>query len=159
MILRGLAGGLLVPLVAAAALRPRQDEDIRPYRILQIDVQARVLLQPIVVDTFVRRATELAVFPGLTIPITNAPTLVDTTVTGTTITHIIFFNVVLYNFEVVIYDILQGFVQRAIILKFYVIINLDFHDIVYKVFNLLDCYVIVDCCPDSTCGESFGSAE
>ncbi|KAF9641647.1 hypothetical protein BFW01_g1630 [Lasiodiplodia theobromae] len=72
---------------------------------------------------------------------------------------IIFFNVVLYNFEVVIYDILQGFVQRAIILKFYVIINLDFHDIVYKVFNLLDCYVIVDCCPDSTCGESFGSAE
>ncbi|KAK0625664.1 hypothetical protein DIS24_g11023 [Lasiodiplodia hormozganensis] len=227
MILRGLAGGLLVPLVAAAALRPRQDEDTRPYRILQIDVQARVLLQPIVVDTFVRRATELAVFPGLTIPVTDAPTLVDTTVTGTTITHvtsyrtivtkrpegtqsppptgsstlpnatfilpsatfppsisilptrlpfpsssifsasddssdftfsfsedeltIIIFNVVLYNFEVIIYDILQGFAQRAIILKFHVII--------YKVFDILDCYVIVDCCPDSTCGESFGSAE
>ncbi|KAF4534887.1 uncharacterized protein LTHEOB_2862 [Lasiodiplodia theobromae] len=87
------------------------------------------------------------------------PSEILTTVERSSTSSIIFFNVVLYNFEVVIYDILQGFVQRAIILKFYVIINLDFHDIVYKVFNLLDCYVIVDCCPDSTCGESFGSAE
>ncbi|KAL1645205.1 hypothetical protein SLS58_003912 [Diplodia intermedia] len=89
MIIRGLVGGLLLPFVAGAALRPRQGADTSPYRILEIDVEVQVLLQPILVETLVRRPTQFAVFPGLTLTVTDVPTRLDSLVTGSTTTTLV----------------------------------------------------------------------
>ncbi|KAK7728163.1 hypothetical protein SLS57_002633 [Botryosphaeria dothidea] len=84
MSLLGLVAGLLLPPAAGGILGRRQVVRVHdPDCVVEIDIGATVLEQPVAVRTPITRPTTITVGPGATITVPSAPTYLDTIVTVT----------------------------------------------------------------------------
>ncbi|KAF4301655.1 hypothetical protein GTA08_BOTSDO14296 [Botryosphaeria dothidea] len=80
----GLVAGLLLPPAAGGILGRRQVVRVHdPDCVVEIDIGATVLEQPVAVRTPITRPTTITVGPGATITVPSAPTYLDTIVTVT----------------------------------------------------------------------------
>ncbi|GME66446.1 hypothetical protein BKCO1_7000169 [Neofusicoccum parvum] len=77
----GLVAGLLLPPAQGGILGRRQVRVHDPDCVVELDVGATVLEQPVAVRTSITDPTIITVGPGATLVVNNVPTYVDTIVT------------------------------------------------------------------------------